>query len=536
MCLVDSDCPPPWEMCLSTICMRSCTPPVLCQSKEYCNHTVGACIPKNIRRKFTDHCGRHSHCYLNEICSNRRCEVSNNMKFPCEFQRHCMKPGTECIDGYCEVAKCTENSDCLLNEVCVNSKCVDKPICTVDTQCMPGLERCKAGRCTESYAKCLTTNDCSGNELCHERLCKRRCDHRNKCPEEENCVNNLCESIHSIIMMQTCKNGLHCPEGNMCIKNKCVFDKKKVNQKVLPKNFLCKCKENENCDTKDCVNENKPITNQGITKPAIVVETVPTNIVTTPTVVTQSKSLTDIIKEMLQEETKNLVLEIDHRQKTMEDKFKLYQTLNNEGRKNHHQEEETKQLNEEEQIKGDTFGQEDGNFLSGPVSLEEESPDQLQNSRDPTDERNKMKKEIVVKEDDENEDENENCFTTTDCPAVRGCCILGVCVNTTNCFSDLKREIHEVQELRDIGNNCSKAEHCEDGNICHFGFCKTFDMIRSAREEEEVECVTDTDCEMVNHGCILNMCVEVLIINETLVQPCNENCTDVCWMNACIEV
>ena len=504
---------------------------------------MGACIPELIRRRYTNQCSAKSHCLLNEVCMNGKCIDDKNIVLPCEFQRHCKATGSKCINGYCSKSRvCIENRNCNENEICHKLKCVNPPSCVQDEDCTDE-KKCRSGTCVDSLSKCTVLADCKGNEVCSAGKCKRKCDHVRQCLQEQDCVNRICESIQEIILMKICENSSNCFGGELCKNQRCVPEKRN-NSKVLPKTFLCPCAGNENCR---CMNQ--PMKNQK-KKPILRQRnrsSSQSKHIAQPPKVTPTENIKTIIKEILREETKSLVFEIEHRMKTTEENFRVFKPKR------------------EKYKKEGAFGYEAGRFLSGPVNIgankdmpldEEDARNNLKKNETGRDEGvNKRRlREGAVKNYDQlldleqmgsietgvfrKEDEqsmnqtNEDCIDTSHCPGCKTC-ILGVCINTTNCparDSAHKREVDVIYELNDIGKNCSNNKNCGNDSYCHLGFCKTIPMIQS--DEEKVECTTQLDCGDL--ACLSNVCVKVLDITESSIRICDEFCKE-CMFNICID-
>jgi peptidoglycan-associated lipoprotein len=109
-------------------------------------------------------------------------------KYPsCEGDQDCAERGEKCVNKQC--VNCASDTDCKAGEECVSGGCKKKAgWCDDNSDCTDG-KTCQNNQCVP----CKSDNEC-GDGKCVSGGClpKNACTTDDECPEDEDCVANLC--------------------------------------------------------------------------------------------------------------------------------------------------------------------------------------------------------------------------------------------------------------------------------------------------------------------------------------------------------
>lgn len=139
-------------------------------------------------------CEEDDDCSAGEICVERFCEISCNESTDCPLING---ETLGCVDGIC--VPCEEDEDCAEGWICNDEgrceidvlRCDDSDDCpeTVDTETgLKGTLGCIENLCEP----CEENEDCAGNKICLNGICRFECTTHLNCAINEDCVDNLC--------------------------------------------------------------------------------------------------------------------------------------------------------------------------------------------------------------------------------------------------------------------------------------------------------------------------------------------------------
>lgn len=122
------------------------------------------------------------------------CSLYDSAACPCSDDSDCSSRRT-CVDGYCELSRCSDRSDCPDGTICSFSsgECIT-PSCTEDTDCPEGYECNADEHCVPECTVCKTCDsrtDCGPRGICAEidgeDKCITQCDSSTSCPGDSKC-------------------------------------------------------------------------------------------------------------------------------------------------------------------------------------------------------------------------------------------------------------------------------------------------------------------------------------------------------------
>ena len=441
ICLLEQDCLAEDTRCLSGVCLSVCSSK--CKQHEYCDRSRNICIPRLLRRKFSKECDKYSCCYLHETCVSGKCVLNNKAKLPCTNQEDCAG-NAACYLGFCQEVYqkvCTQSSQCSEGFVCVENECASA--CAVDGTCANGAAK----------KSCDSHRDCKKGEYCHDNVCTM--------PEEDFCWNDN-----------------DCSSGEVCQYNKCSL----LQDKTLPSNFLCECKENEKCDIKDCFKSKaRPESELIPTKSKGATHTIET--------------LKNMIQELIKVEEKKLVPpEVTEESKLGKSqllKMKIGESISNKINSN---QEDTPLFKSDRMVRKTCIANSEciysGNCCVLGVCM----------NLSPCSQQSNFKRQMFNIR--ELADVNVACRSQDDCP-VNMTCNLGLCQRASS-----KRE-------RQLKKECDHDSDCKElHRTCLFGACvETLDLENMNSNRKVTEpCIYDNDgnngvCENQELSCFMNACV-----------------------------
>lgn len=444
ICLLEQDCLAKDTKCFSGICLSICSSK--CKQHEYCDRSKNICIPRLLRRKFSKECDKYSCCYLHETCVSGKCVRNNKVKLPCTNQIDCGGGNAACYLGFCQEVYqkvCTQNSQCSKGFVCVENECASA--CALDGTCRNGGDK----------KSCDSYRDCNKGEYCHDNVC-------------------------TVSVGDFCLNDDDCSSGKVCQYNKCGLPQ----DKVLPSNFLCECKENENCDIKDCFKSKVSSESELIpTKSKDKTQTIET--------------LKHMIQELIKAEEKQLV---------------------------------PPEVIEESRLgKNQLLKMKIGESLSNKINSNQEDTPSPSFKRHGT-----VQKTCIV---------NNECIYPESCCVLGVCMNLSPCSQQSN----FKRQMFNIRELADMNIACRNQDDCPVNMTCDLGLCQRDSSKRERQLEKECDHDSDCKelhRTCLIGACVETLDLDNTNSNGKVTEPCIydsdgnngvcENQELSCFMNACV--
>lgn len=232
-CNNDTDCVPgaPTQICLNNVCEIGCgLDSNLCTASEICDSTTGRCVPRPSMCMNDTECGAPSN-----VCEGTQCIPGCGRVGGIQ----CVSPTPFCNggSGRCVATPaCTQDSECNdPTRICESNNCVPRCDQPGGQMCTGATPNCNAttGRC-DANQPCNQDPDCgNADEICISNTCVVRCDRpggltcsgatpscnptTGRCEPAQGCnLDADCTTAGQICINQSCVLGCDQPGGIVC--------------------------------------------------------------------------------------------------------------------------------------------------------------------------------------------------------------------------------------------------------------------------------------------------------------------------------